>query len=119
MKVRVRQQNGVDAVHIDGQRLPVHQAELLEPLEQAAIDKYAMASDRQQKLAARDRAGSAKESENRGWGVHDAVLVSATFQHVVGKIVETEAQVIRRIAERWRERVLLTNLWVTPLPEHV
>jgi hypothetical protein len=35
-----------------------------------------MASDRQQKLAARDRTGSAKESENRGWDIHDAVLIS-------------------------------------------
>ena len=73
----MRQQNGVDAVHIDWQRLPVHQAELLEPLEQAAIDKHTAIAGGQQKLAAGDRAGSAKESENRGWGIHDAVLISA------------------------------------------
>jgi len=36
-----------------------------------------VASGRQQKLAARDRARSPKESENRGWGIHDAVLISA------------------------------------------
>ncbi len=77
IQVRVGQQNGVDFVHVDGQRLPVHQAQLLEPLEQTAIDEYAMASGRQQKLAARDRASSAKESENRDWDIHDAVLISA------------------------------------------
>ena len=40
IEVRVRQHHGVELLWIKGKRLPVHQAQVLVALEQAAIDEH-------------------------------------------------------------------------------
>ena len=65
----MRQQHGVDGVCGQRQRLPVAQAQLLEPLEQAAVDQQLAPAVVQQGLGAGDGAGGTEEFEVHGTGL--------------------------------------------------
>ena len=63
VEMRVRQDHGVDARRLDREGIPVAQAELLQPLEQTAIDEDPPSGRLDQVAGARDRAGAAEEGE--------------------------------------------------------
>ena len=63
--VRVGQDHGVDGGRVDGQRVPVAPPQLLEPLEQPAVDEHAPVAGLDQVLGAGDGAGGTEEGQLR------------------------------------------------------
>jgi len=68
VEMRVRQNDGVDAVRGDGQRLPVSLTKLLKSLKEAAIDEDFVGSGVQKVLGSRDGSGGSEEGQRRHWG---------------------------------------------------
>ena len=73
IEMRVREDDGVDRAGRDRERGPVAQPQLLEALEQAAVDENAMVAEIEQMLRAGDGAGGA---EKRQRGRHRRALYS-------------------------------------------
>ena len=67
IEMGVRQNDGVDASGIDGERRPVPETELFETLKETAVDENAVLAEIEEMLRSRDRSGGAKEGE-RGQG---------------------------------------------------
>ena len=63
VQVRVREQDGVDVCGRDGERLPVAQAQLLQPLEQTAVHQDPAASRAHQVLRSRHRPRCAQKPD--------------------------------------------------------
>ena len=61
--MRVREDDGVERRGMDGQRRPVAAPQLLQPLEQSAVDQHALPIDFEQILRAGHRAGGAEERQ--------------------------------------------------------
>ena len=62
----MREQHGAELVGSDGERRPVAEAEVLEALEEAAVDEETVAALFEQKAGAGDRARGAEEGEVHG-----------------------------------------------------
>ena len=73
IEVRVREDNGIDPRRIDGKRPPVAIAQLLEPLEQAAVDQDAAIAEVEQMLGTGD--GASGSEERQRWR-HGSALYS-------------------------------------------
>lgn len=63
IQMRAGQDDRVDAGGGNGERLPIQLAQILQTLEQAAIDKDAQAAMAQEMFGAGDRAGAAETGE--------------------------------------------------------
>jgi hypothetical protein len=64
--MRVRQHDGVDPLRVDRQRRPVAQTELLEALEQSAVDQDAVIVRLKEKLRSRHCSDSTKKGQIQG-----------------------------------------------------
>ena len=65
VEMRVGQDDGVDVVRVDGERLPVAEAEFLESLEEPAVDEHAVTAEIEQVFRPGDRPGSSKKCQRR------------------------------------------------------
>src|SRR5437016_1384463 len=65
IQMRVGEDHRVDAARIDRQRRPVPLAQLLQSLEEPAVDEHAVIADVEQMLGAGDRAGGAEKRQRR------------------------------------------------------
>ena len=65
IEVRVGQHDGINRVRAHGQLVPVAPAQLVLPLEEAAVDEHAGRPNLDQILGARDRAGGSQKRELR------------------------------------------------------
>ncbi len=114
--VRVGKDDRFDRTRIDRQALPVPKAQLLETLEQPAVHQDTPRPDADQVLRARNRAGSAEESQLH-W-----VLISCSSARRVPQVVlrprigmsPAVKMEIARCLQRARHRVELTVVKVAP-----
>src|SRR5262245_56385262 len=81
--MRVREHDGVDGLRIDRKRLPVPLAQLLQSLEQAAVDEDALSTRLEQMFRSGDGARGAEKRERRHPRIISDVLADLDLDNSV------------------------------------